>query len=821
MARATIDFGIDLGTTNSEIALFDRGQVRMFKNNDNRENTPSVVRIDRAGAIHVGRRAYDRVVDDPENTVAEFKLVMGGSQTFPFAASGRTLTPEELSAEVLKSLKADAARAGFDCHAAVITVPANFESVQCEATQRAAKLAGLVEAPLLQEPIAAAIAYGKDAHPSDGYWLIYDLGGGTFDVAIIKRTSGHLRVVDCAGNNYLGGKQFDWLVVEQVLLPALSRTFDLPGLERSNATYRTLMGKLKKEAEDARIALTDQESATIYLDGCGADRNGRLIELALQVSRSEYERLIEPHVVQTLRLCQQILSRIRLSPGAIERIILVGGPTITPCIRGAIQSTLGISVDARLDPITVVAKGAAVFASSQPFPHAHQTRSTGKALVKLSFSALCQQPTTMIAGRLEAASGTKLPSELRVRLTRDDQGWQSGFLPVTNEAFVCQVSLREHQANIFRIALFDEAGQSLAIEPDTLCITHGLSVANPPLPRTISVEVIAEKGQGRCEPLLLRGTPLPGKASHTFRTALALKPGSADQVLNIKVYEGEHEIPEHNRHLGTLKVTGRQVQRAVPLNAEIQVTLSVDASRHAAAQAYIPVLNETFREVLKEQIAPKPDVNQLSAELERIEAQWREASPVANADTTAEVNQQLTEVTVELAAAYGGDPGALEKADRLIREVQASLANVSKVAETPRLLESLEEAREKTRRIVSQFGTAPEHEQLRALEADAERAHARQDPRLCQDATTRLWKLYWQVLFRQDGFWVGVFQDLTEQGRFTDDARAQALIKEGSRLLQAHDMARFREVTKRLWDLVPEETQQETAQRVSDAGIKK
>jgi molecular chaperone DnaK len=286
MARATIDFGIDLGTTNSEIALMNRGSMRVFKAWDNRENTPSVVRILSDGTIQVGKNAYDRLVDDEENTVAEFKRLMGRSHTYHFADSGRTLTPEELSSEVLKILKADVVLAGFDCTAAVITVPAYFEIVQSEATQRAARLAGLPEAPLLQEPIAAAIAYGKDAPPQDGYWLVYDLGGGTFDVAIIKCTGGHLGIVDCGGDNDLGGKDFDWLVVERILIPALVKIFDLPELARSNRkTYGRLLAKLKESAEEAKITLTRLERTTVYLDGSVSDRSGRPVELSIPVSR--------------------------------------------------------------------------------------------------------------------------------------------------------------------------------------------------------------------------------------------------------------------------------------------------------------------------------------------------------------------------------------------------------------------------------------------------------------------------------------------------------------------------------------------------------
>jgi molecular chaperone DnaK len=824
MARATIDFGIDLGTTNSEIALMNRGSMRVFKAWDNRENTPSVVRILSDGTIQVGKNAYDRLVDDEENTVAEFKRLMGRSHTYHFADSGRTLTPEELSSEVLKILKADVVLAGFDCTAAVITVPAYFEIVQSEATQRAARLAGLPEAPLLQEPIAAAIAYGKDAPPQDGYWLVYDLGGGTFDVAIIKCTGGHLGIVDCGGDNDLGGKDFDWLVVERILIPALVKTFDLPELARSNRkTHGRLLAKLKESAEEAKITLTRLERTTVYLDGSVSDRSGRPVELSIPVSRQDYEPLIEPSIAKTLRLSQEIIARARLSPSAFERVILVGGPTMTPAIRAAIRASLNIPVDPRMDPITVVAQGAAIFASNQPFPHDRQIRSAGKLLVRLGFTALSQQPITLVAGRLEAEGEKTLPPDLRARLTRDDQGWQSGFLPVKEGAFVCQVSLRENQSNTFRLALFDGTGQSVPVEPDTLCITHGLSVANPPLQRTIGVEVVTESGQGRYDLLLARGTPLPAKATFTYQAARALQPGSSDHVVNIHLFEGEYENPQDNRHLGTLKILGTQVRRPVPLNTDIEVTLSVDASRHPTVRAYIPLLDQTFQDILTGMIAPKPNPEDLAAEAEKLEAQWEAVVKAAQvpSDTASQIDSQLTQVGVELAAAHGGDPGALEKADRLIREMRAEIANLTKASETPKLIADLDYARAETQREVHKHGNDGDHEQLRGLEADADRARERQDPRLCQDATKRLWSLYWQVRYRQDSTWIEIYQDLAERGRFTDPDRAQALMVECRRLLDAHQMGRFREVVRQLWGLVPEEAQEETKEHVSDAGIKR
>ena len=195
-----------------------------------------------------------------------------------------------------------------------------------------------------------------------------------------------------------------------------------------------------------------------------------------------------------------------------------------------------------------------------------------------------------------------------------------------------------------------------------------------------------------------------------------------------------------------------------------------------------------------------------------------EGSP--DATVVANMERQITSADTELAAASGGDAAALEKADRLVREIQAQLASHEVAAALPRLLQDVEEAKAETRKVVAEHGNAADQAQLFALEQDADRARDRRDSALCQAAKDRLWQLYWGVLTRHDGFWIGMFQDLTERGKFRDQARADTLITEAAQALQRHDMNRFRDLTRELWALLPRQEQRATTRRVSDAGIK-
>lgn len=223
MARTTIDYGIDLGTTNSTIAVLHGTVSEVIPSREPGQFgsvvTPSAIWYDKRGKQYVGGVARAHQIDDEENAAVEFKLRMGQQCQKTFRRSGRKMLPEEMSAEVLKVLRRDVQDENIT--AAVITVPAAFELPQCEATRRAAELAGFSLSPLLQEPVAAALAYGFQSAANKVFWLVYDFGGGTFDAAVIQVRDGVIQVVNHAGDNYLGGKNIDWDIVEKLLIPRL------------------------------------------------------------------------------------------------------------------------------------------------------------------------------------------------------------------------------------------------------------------------------------------------------------------------------------------------------------------------------------------------------------------------------------------------------------------------------------------------------------------------------------------------------------------------------------------------------------------------
>lgn len=252
--------GIDLGTTNSSAAIFDGTQVDLVRNAQGATITPSVVRIDARGNVTVGARARRQLDQDSENVRTEFKRLMGTSHKLHFSAAGVDKLPQELSAEVLRVMREDVrAQCGVMPERAVISVPALFELPQTAATSEAARLAGFERVEMIQEPVASAMAAGWKADESRGPWLVYDLGGGTFDVSLLETQEGLLRVVGHDGDNFLGGRDFDAAIVDW----AIERLAADSGgtISRANPAHSTALRRLRAAAEEAKIDLTRDREA--------------------------------------------------------------------------------------------------------------------------------------------------------------------------------------------------------------------------------------------------------------------------------------------------------------------------------------------------------------------------------------------------------------------------------------------------------------------------------------------------------------------------------------------------------------------------------
>ncbi len=348
-----IIIGIDLGTTNSEVAIVENGLVVVIADN-NKKILPSFVGIDDQGDILVGETARNQYLVYPERTVKSIKRLMG--QDIHVDLAGHAYAPQEISAIILKRLKAIAEQyLDQPVTKAVITVPAYFSDAQRHATREAGEIAGLEVVRMINEPTAAALAYGGN-QLEQKRMLVYDLGGGTFDVSVVNIEAGVVEVLSSHGDNHLGGDDFDQQIIEHIL-DHLQETQGVDGRQHSKA-----LARITRAAENAKFALSDQPYARIeeeYL----LEHEGAAIHLSLELSRIDYEEMIADYINATIDAVHIAMKGAKLTPADIDDIVLVGGSTRTPCIRERLFNEFGFEPHSEVDPDLCVAMGAATQAA--------------------------------------------------------------------------------------------------------------------------------------------------------------------------------------------------------------------------------------------------------------------------------------------------------------------------------------------------------------------------------------------------------------------------------------------------------------------------
>lgn len=345
--------GIDLGTTNSCVAVMEGGEAVVIPNSEGNRTTPSVVGVNNSGERLVGQVAKRQAITNPDNTVASIKRHMGTD--YKATLSGKQYSPQEVSAMILQKLKADAeAYIGETVTQAVITVPAYFSDSQRQATKDAGKIAGLDVLRIINEPTAAALAYGVDKDDSDQKILVFDLGGGTFDVSLMEIGDGIFEVLATSGNNHLGGDDFDKKIIDWAIQEFKAQTsLDLSG-------DKTAMQRLKEAAEKAKMELSTVTTSNINLPFITMDGNGQPQHLDLTLSRAKFDDLTADLVEKTIVPSRQALQDAGLSAGDIDKVILVGGSTRIPAVQDAVKELTGKEPFKGINPDECVAIGAAI-----------------------------------------------------------------------------------------------------------------------------------------------------------------------------------------------------------------------------------------------------------------------------------------------------------------------------------------------------------------------------------------------------------------------------------------------------------------------------
>jgi molecular chaperone DnaK len=808
MSLRPLYVGIDLGTTNSTAAVFDGEKVTLVRNSQGATLTPSVVRFDARGSVTVGAKARRFLENDADNTRAEFKRLMGTAQSLDFKAAKVSKKPEELAAEVLKSLRADVKEhLGFVPSRAVISVPALFELPQSAATSEAARLAGFEKVELIQEPVASALAAGWSADEKTGSWLVYDLGGGTFDVSLLETRDGLLRVVGHDGDNFLGGRDFDAALVDWVL-KEIERTQGVT-ISRADPKHAAGLRKLKLAVEEVKIELTRATEASLILAGA-LEVNGQGVEIDLVIERATLEALTAPLVDRSVEVCKRLLTAHGLAPGQIGRVVLVGGPTVMPALRARVREALAAPFGEGLDPMTLVAQGASIYAATSGLDaRSASTLAEAGRKVWLQYPAMSSDLTPHVIGRLVDAGENE---GVKVRLSRNDGLWTSPDVVVDGEgAFIVTLDLLPRRPNVFKIEARAATGAPIALSPSAFTVVQGMTIADPPLSRTVGV-ALADDG---VRVYFARGAPLPAKRTFVHHTVESVSRGSTECLLKIPIVQGELSQAHLCRLVGSLEIGGAAVKASLPAGSPVEITLELDRGGHLSARALVPALGQVFEQVAH-LLVPDATPDALDAIVvamrERI-GPLRADAMARNAERTigrlTYVECALADAVRDTQAAHGGDADAGQKARRTLLELDGMLEECEADKRWPELESRARRDLSDAALWVGQQGTKSEQMLLEEAAQAVEKARSERDAVELQRQLRVVRNLYNACFQRDPEAWSWLFEDAASQAdQATDMVRAQALVQTGRKAIARGDMDALRPIVQDLWKLLPVSAQQ-------------
>ncbi|MGP9513716.1 MULTISPECIES: Hsp70 family protein [unclassified Psychrobacter] len=804
--RQKVDFGIDLGTTNSAIAVMQDGDSVIIKSVGEEQNdtTPSCISFNKKKMMYVGNKAKNSIEQEAirnfkqrkaakPNGYQEFKRNMGTNYNYESTFMDRSYTAEALSAEVLKKLKGYVRDESVT--SAVITVPAMFEQSQLDATQRAAELAGFSYCELLQEPIAASIAYGIKPASQSGYWLVFDFGGGTFDAALMHTEDGIMKVVDSAGNNHLGGKDLDTAIVNQLFIPEIQNQCNLEETISGSAMKDLLQEALKGYAAQAKIKLSSSDQWSEYIDNLGDDDEGEEIEFDITITLDQYERVVTPIFQQAIDITQDLIKRNNLEPSDLSSLILVGGPTFQQTLRRMLAEQVTDKVDTSIDPMTAVARGATLFASTKDIPRELQKRDTTKAQLILKYPETTVETAEHLGVKIDrSASDSALPETFNLEVLRTDGAWSSGSLAIDNDVEIIELQLNTGKTNHFELKLSSSDGTIIPCQPNTITIIQGLKIANATLPYSIGIEVydtlVAKQGVW---PLagLEKNKTLPAKGKGTYKTMQDVRPGVKDDVITIPTYEinfgKEGSKAIFNKRFGEISISGEDLPGFLPSGSDVEVTLSIDSSRRAKFELYFPSLDETYEKQIASEIKTDISTNQLKREINEARTVAQELSHSGNKDADKKV-QELDEAE-RLLDERSADRDTKEKVKTSLTKTLIELDEYQEQGAWPKAELDLEDAIEDLRDINNEKGNARTSILLTEFETQARQIISKQDIQSAAKLTKEINSTAFSLRQQDTGFWVGILEYMDygfDDIQWTDRETAFKGIQHAKRLLQTN-----------------------------------
>lgn len=806
----TINFGIDLGTTNSLIARFTGVQAEVFKNPVGlKETLPSCVAF-RKERIWVGDKAREWLQKDPLNVFSSFKRKMGTSETYSVPSRQETISPIDLSALVLKELK-NFVHTGDIPEQVVITIPASFDTVQSNATKQAGLDAGFREVVLLQEPIAASLAYFNKytTEKESGKWLVYDLGGGTFDVALIGIENNEMRVLDHQGNNYLGGVDFDHSLVMEVLVPEIIRQTGFMDLANQllthKARYEKLYYVLLLKAEEAKKELTTRLSTEVEVTF--ETDEGDELDLLITVEREQFNAVIGGRIDDTIDMLETIMSRNNLSTDAISEIVLIGGSTYIPYVRAILAERTSLPVNTDADPTTAVAIGAAYFAGNTPARQAARSESGPTDSVSAIQIQTGYNKTTKDLEEYISASVSGMDEGLFYRITRTDGGFDTTLRPLTSR-FGEFVGLLPNRVNTFTISVYDGYNNPVPVRVEPITITHGLfSLYGQPLPEDICIEVDDLMNNAtRCELIFSRNSVLPLTKTIYREISRTIRKNS-DESLIINLLEGDAtQHPSTNKNIGVIEVRATDLPADLIKGSDVELKIDMSESRDVSVSLHLSMTDQQIDEVFSP-TQRYVSLSKLRDEIQELRGQLDSDLQKALQNEEYETAAQLQELTDRARSLYEqarqiqpdtltDEKYQLDEAKRkLARQLYTTGPVSNRVIRTKEryydLMESLQNWAETLQELPSK-----QREEIRQLKANEPEAMRGNNYFRVEGQYAQCRRIYHNtVLYTPTllAYFFHIYAGLLPH-EFTDYQRAQAEIKRGEKALDRQNYDELRGV---------------------------
>lgn len=719
--RTKIDFGIDLGTTNSAIAKMENGKP-MIVTTGRADIIPSCIAIQNGGRILVGDRAKTIFAQEKEkelrdgtkpNSFIEFKREMANPFTYHSTNLGRDISPEELSAEVLKTLKSFVTTEKLN--SIVVTVPAKFNIAQKQATINAGKLAGFDLVVLLEEPVAACLAYNMEAQQKKGTWLVFDFGGGTFDAALIKKDDdGMIKIVDTGGDNELGGKDLDLAIVDKLILPYLYANYNLHSFKSDNRKSEFLRSVIKRFAEEAKLELSFQQSTDLLKTYPGdidiKDDDGKDLCLNIDFNQDILHTLLEPIHQRAINLALKVLEKNNLHKRDLDAIILVGGPTLSPVFQKMIKAQISEKIDTSVNPMTIVAKGAALFASTKDAIIGGGGEE--EVVLDVNYESATIEPDTLINVKInKEKTKATFPDRVKLIIERGDNGFNIQQDINTNKVALIELQLNVGVNNVFNFRLIDDKGNNL------ICVPSSISFMPIHIPEATNnsffgIEVWDKKKEMR----VFRGLkgleknkPLKNAVGviSDIKTPKQLVPGKSEDTLEIRIFQGEDNAEGKDSflsdHVTSVIITGDDVESVIPAQSDVEVTLKFDENGGLpTCSVFFPDINWTHKVILEDVKTKNVDAKWVSQEIDKDIERVTEFLEEHDSTQLDKCLSRLEELKQDLKNNENNPSGRITVLNK-VRENRREIENHISIDEWPKVSEELKSSFYKAEELIEKI----------------------------------------------------------------------------------------------------------------------